>query len=93
MGQTFGASKFEILTKIAIPSSIPFVLTGMRVGLGVAWSTIIGAERLGYLINLCRGIYRPDIIIAAMICVGLIGAGLGHVLTLAERRLMKGGRW
>lgn len=99
VGQTFGASKFEILTKIAIPSSIPFVLTGMRVGLGVAWSTIIGAEMLaataglGYLINLCRGIYRPDIIIAAMICVGLIGAGLGYVLTLAERRLMKGGRW
>ncbi len=96
VGQTFGASKFEILRKIAIPSSIPFVLTGMRVGLGVAWSTIIGAEMLaataglGYLINLCRGIYRPDIIIAAMICVGLIGAALGYLLTLLERQLMKG---
>ncbi|MCH1984519.1 ABC transporter permease [Ruminococcus sp. OA3] len=99
VGQTFGATKFEILRKIAIPSSIPFVLTGMRVGLGVAWSTIIGAEMLaataglGYLINLCRGIYRPDIIIAAMICVGLIGAALGYLLTLLERQLMKGGRW
>ena len=68
----------------------------MRVGLGVAWSTIIGAEMLaataglGYLINLCRGIYRPDIIIAAMICVGLIGAALGYLLTLLERQLMKG---
>lgn len=99
VGQTFGASKLEILYKIAIPSAIPFILTGMRVGLGVAWSTIIGAEMLaataglGYLINLCRGIYRPDIIIAAMICVGMIGALLGYLLTLLERQLMKGGRW
>ena len=99
VGQTFGASKGEILRKIAIPSSIPFVLTGMRVGLGVAWSTIIGAEMLaataglGYLINLCRGIYRPDIIIASMICVGVIGAALGLVLTFVEKQLMKGGRW
>lgn len=75
------------------------VLTGMRVGLGVAWSTIIGAEMLaataglGYLINLCRGIYRPDIIIASMICVGVIGAALGLVLTFVEKQLMKGGRW
>lgn len=87
------------MRKIAIPSSIPFVLTGMRVGLGVAWSTIIGAEMLaataglGYLINLCRGIYRPDIIIASMICVGVIGAALGLVLTFVEKQLMKGGRW
>lgn len=99
VGQTFGARKFEILCKIAIPSAIPFILTGLRVALGVSWSTIIGAEMLaatsglGYLINLCRGIYRPDIIIAAMICVGLIGAALGCLLTLLEHQLMKGGRW
>jgi ABC-type nitrate/sulfonate/bicarbonate transport system permease component len=99
VGQTFGASKLEILLKIAIPSAIPYILTGLRVGLGVAWSTIIGAEMLaataglGYLINLCRGIYRPDIIIAAMFCVGLVGAALGYLLTLLEHRLMRGGRW
>lgn len=85
--------------QILFERNIPFVLTGMRVGLGVAWSTIIGAEMLaataglGYLINLCRGIYRPDIIIASMICVGVIGAALGLVLTFVEKQLMKGGRW
>ena len=99
VGQTFGASKFEILYKIAIPSAIPYITTGMRVALGTAWSTIIGAEMLaasaglGYLINLCRGIYRPDVIIAAMICVGVIGALLGLLLSLLEKQLMKGGRW
>lgn len=99
VGQIFGAKRHTILWKVAIPSAIPYITTGMRVALGVSWSTIIGAEMLaataglGYLINLCRGIYRPDVIIAAMICVGVIGAGLGLLLTLLEKQLMKGGRW
>lgn len=99
VAQTFGASKGQILLKVAIPSSIPYIMTGVRVALGASWATIVGAEMLaaekglGYLINMCRGIYRPDIILAGMICVGVIGALFALILSFVENQLMKGGRW
>ena len=43
VGQTFGASNFQMLVRIAIPTSLPFVMTGIRVALGAAWTTIVAA--------------------------------------------------
>lgn len=99
VAEVFGASKRETLFKVAIPSSIPYLMTGMKVALGNAWATIVGAEMLaankglGYMITLCRGIYRTDVIIAGMICIGIVGTCLNLLLNRMEKQLMKGGRW
>ncbi|MFI3207611.1 MAG: ABC transporter permease [Eubacteriales bacterium] len=99
VAEVFGAGKFETLLKVAIPSAIPYYMTGMKVALGNSWATIVGAEMLastcglGYLITLCRGIYRTDVIIAGMICIGVVGALLNFILGRIEKQLMKGGRW
>lgn len=99
VAEVSGASKLETLFRVAIPSAIPFIMTGMKVALGNAWATIVGAEMiaanrgLGYLITLCRGIYRTDVIIAGMICIGVVGAILILILSFFEKQLMKGGRW
>ena len=45
------------------------------------------------MIQQCRGIYRPDVIIAGMIAIGLIGAVLTGVIGIVEKRVLKGGRW
>ena len=99
VAEVFGATKRETLFKVAIPSAIPYFMTGMKVALGNSWATIVGAEMLaancglGYLITLCRGIYRTDVIIAGMICIGVVGTILHLLLGILEKQLMKGGRW
>jgi NitT/TauT family transport system permease protein/taurine transport system permease protein len=99
VGRTFGATNFQLLTKIAIPTSLPMILTGMRVALGASWTALVAAELiastrgLGFMIQQSRGLFRPDVIIAGMIAIGLIGAFLTFLLNLLEKAVLKGGRW
>lgn len=98
VGQTFGASDFQMLSYIAVPTALPMIMTGIRVALGAAWTCIVAAEMLastkglGYMIQQARGIYRPDIIICGMIAIGAIGAVFSGFLSLIENAIVKGVR-
>lgn len=98
VGKTFGATNFQMLRYIAIPTALPLVMTGIRVALGASWTCIVAAEMLastkglGYMIQQARGIYRPDIIICGMIAIGIIGALFSAVLSLIENAVVKGVR-
>lgn len=99
VAQIFGASHLEILFKVALPSALPMIFTGLKVSLAAAWSAIVAAELiastrgLGFMIQQCRGIYRPDVIIAGMIAIGVIGYILTGCIGLLERYFLKGERW
>ena len=96
VGQTFGASNLQMLCHIAIPTALPLIMTGVRVALGASWATIVAAELLastrglGFMIQQARGIYRPDVIIAGMIAIGVIGALLAWLLQKVEDQVVKG---
>lgn len=96
VARTFGASNWQMLLKIGIPTALPYIMTGIRVALGAAWTTIVAAELiastqgLGFMIQQSRGIYRPDIIIVGMLTIGIIGAVLTWLLSLLEKRIVKG---
>lgn len=44
--KTQGASRFQIFTKIVVPFTLPYMMTGIRIGLGVAWMCIVAAEMI-----------------------------------------------
>ena len=96
VGQTFGASNFQMLVNIAIPTSLPMIMAGAKVALGSSWTCIVAAELLasvkglGYMIQQARGIYRPDIIISGMIAIGLIGILISWLLGKIEKMVIKG---
>lgn len=96
VGRTFGATRLQMLFKIAIPTALPMIMTGVRVALGASWTCIVAAEMLasnrglGYMVQQARGIFRPDIIICGMITIGLIGAAFSYLLSLVERQIIKG---
>ena len=68
-----------VLRSAVLPSALPSILTGVRVGLGFAWRALIAAEILGSPVGLGQMIYqaaawqRTDIMIAGALVIGLLG--------------------
>ena len=94
--QTLGAKQKDILLKVVIPASSPYILTGLRIGAGIAWMCVVAAEMLpgsdaglGYLIMYAYSLSRMDIVVASMIIIGLIGLTLDRGLRYIEDKYFK----
>lgn len=90
--RTLGAGERHILLKVLIPAAAPSMVNGMRIGLGVAWMSLVAAEMLpgsisgvGYLIMYGYSYARTDIVIAGIISIGLIGAILDVLFRWIEQ--------
>jgi NitT/TauT family transport system permease protein len=88
----FGVSRAVLFRRVVIPAVLPEIIVGMRIGIGVAWLVVVAAEMialrsgLGYLIMDSRNAgNRYDLVIAAMIIIGLIGLLLDGCTRLLER--------
>lgn len=74
-----GLPKWKLLFRVVIPSALPSIITGLRLGVGVAWVLVIVAEMLavksglGFVLWDAFQFIRMDIIVAAMFSVGIIG--------------------
>ena len=85
VGRTLGLSEGEGVRRIVLPSALPSILTGLRLGLGYSWRSLIGAELiaaasgLGYLIHDAEALSRPDVIVAGVLVLGVIGAATDHL--------------
>jgi NitT/TauT family transport system permease protein len=93
LAQALGAKQRQIFWHVYLPASMPMILTGLRQGLGLCWFVIIAAEMLpgaesgiGYLLIYASDNAAMDIVIAAMLIVGSIGA----LLSLMMRHIMSG---
>lgn len=90
-----GASNASIFIKVIFPASLPSTFTGMRIGVGVAFTCVIVAELiavrsgLGYLITEARMIVRSDIVIAGMIAIGVVGFTLDAIVRLIMRHALR----
>lgn len=79
MGRTFGASRWQIVWRVRLPASAPYIFTGMRVALGNAIATIVAAEMLastngiGYLLVSGQNFLDPEETFSAMIALGFLG--------------------
>jgi ABC-type nitrate/sulfonate/bicarbonate transport system permease component len=95
--RTLGARRRDIYLKILIPGATPAIYTGARIGMGIAWMTLIAAEftgvksgyGLGYMIMVARDIQRPDHIVAGMVIIGLIGYILDICLRGVEHAMLR----
>ena len=99
VAKVHGASRGWILRKVIIPSILPDILGGMRVGLGVGWMCIVAAEMiggesigLGKLILKYSELMRMAEIVVGMLAIGLCGFLMNEVLLQIEKRLFRW-RW
>lgn len=90
--RNFGITGFQLVRHVVLPGAMAQIVTGMRIGLGVAWLVVVAAEMvaidsgLGYLIIDSRNAgNRYDLVVAAMIIIGIIGFALDALMRRLER--------
>lgn len=93
LAKTLGASDRQTFFHVYLPAAMPMILTGLRQGLGLCWFVIIAAEMMtgsdsgiGYLLMYASDNSAMDIVIAAMLIIGAVGASLAFMM----RRIMHG---
>ncbi|MCE5335722.1 MAG: ABC transporter permease [Desulfobacteraceae bacterium] len=94
--KVFGAKRSYIIRKIVIPSVLPDIATGMRVGLGIAWMCIVAAEMIGgemvgigRLILKYAELIRMGEIIVGMLIIGVIGFIMNEIFIIIEARIFR----
>jgi len=96
--RALGAGRWETIRSVILPGALPYVLTGIRSGLGFGWRALIAAELvgtpdgLGQMIFAAAEYHRSDIIIAGCLIIGLIAITMDRwLLAPIERRTIQ--RW
>lgn len=92
VGRVLKLSRWKTLTKILIPATLPYMFTGFRLSLGIAWLVIVAAEMLtgrpgvgGFLWQEYNALIYEHIILS-IIVIGLVGFALDRLMSLVEKR-------
>jgi len=78
--RSLGAKDWRLIWEVVLPASLPFIIAGMRVGIGLAFLNLVAAEMsgasagLGYRVSASHLVFRSDKMIAALVTLGILGA-------------------
>ncbi|MDT0176124.1 taurine ABC transporter permease TauC [Enterobacter sp. BRE11] len=91
--QSLGASRWQLLRWVILPGALPEILTGLRIGLGVGWSTLVAAELiaatrgLGFMVQSAGEFLATDVVLAGIAVIALIAFTLELGLRALQRHL------
>lgn len=94
MGRAGNMSTRRVITHIVLPGAVPSILTGVRVGLTMAWLALVVAETLGatsgigFLAENAREFLQTNIIVLVIVIYALVGVLSDQLARLLERRLL-----
>jgi nitrate/nitrite transport system permease protein len=93
VSRVFGVSTFEHVTRIVFPASVPMIMSGARISIGIAWFVIVAAEMVGaqsgigyFIWNEWNNLQIASMIVA-IVLIGLVGLGLDSALAQIGRSL------
>lgn len=91
--RSLGASRAQVLWLVILPGALPEILTGLRIGLGVGWSTLVAAELiaatrgLGFMVQSAGEFLATDVVLAGIAVIAIIAFLLELGLRALQRRL------
>lgn len=94
VGRVFAFSRWQTVTRIVLPATVPGLFSAVRQGVMQAWLTVIfvellaSSEGLGFFMAYSRALGQIDLVIVSMFVIGAIGLGIDAVLRLIESRLL-----
>lgn len=95
MLKSFGATKWQILTKLILPANIGNMVNIIKINIGLAWVGVIVGEflvsryGLGYLIVYGGQVFRLDLVMMGVVVLAICAFLMYSVVNLLERRLTK----
>lgn len=91
--QALGATPRQVLWHVVLPSALPDILTGVRIGLGTGWSTLVAAELvaatrgLGFMVQSAANFLVTDVVVLGILVIGAVAVGLELLIRALQRRL------
>ncbi|WP_316436905.1 nitrate ABC transporter permease [Leptolyngbya sp. NK1-12] len=88
--RTLGASRWRTLTKVILPAAAPYIVSGLRISIGIAWLVIVAAEILvggsgiGYFVWNEWNNLKITSIITAILVIGVVGLLLDRLFGLLQ---------
>lgn len=88
-------SKKVLILQVILPSAVPSIFTGLRVGMDLAWRSVVGAELIaasagiGYMMSYARELSQTDVMLASVLCIGLVGLLLDALLKWIQAKLIR----
>lgn len=92
VARAFGFSRWKYLTKVLIPFSLPHIITGLRLSVGVAWLVIVAGEMLsggmgiGFFVWDSWNALSLEKVISAILIIGIVGLALDRLFSMVEKR-------
>ncbi|MEV0135598.1 ABC transporter permease [Dactylosporangium sp. NPDC050688] len=92
---TLGAEQKDLFLRVVIPSAVPYIATGLRLGGSFAFLVLVGAEMIGadagigYLVISSQQLFKIPDMFAALVVLGVIGLAINYGLIAGERRISK----
>ncbi|WP_443218133.1 taurine ABC transporter permease TauC [Pseudomonas sp. Gutcm_11s] len=92
--QALGATPGQLIRHVVLPSALPDILTGVRIGLGVGWSTLVAAELiaaqrgLGFMVQSAAQFLVTDVVILGILLIAVIAFALELGLRALQRKLV-----
>jgi len=93
-GRMLGARGWRLLVHVILPAALPSIFAGLRISMGFAWMAVVVSELvavkngLGYVMFDAYGFLRADLVVAAMVMIGLLGFTCDRVMIWLERRAL-----
>ena len=93
--RTFNANKWQILTKLVIPSSLPTLISMLKISVGMAWigsimgEYLVSRAGLGYLIVYGGQVFKLDLVMAATVVLCLLATLMYILVAALEKAIIK----
>jgi taurine transport system permease protein len=91
---SFGATRWQVIHQVILPSAMPEIITSMRIGVGFGWTTLVAAEMvastsgLGYMVLSASKFLQTATVIMGIVVIAAIAYLFDHLMRFIERRVV-----
>ena len=91
---SFGATRWQVMRYVIMPSAMPEILTAMRIGIGFGWTTLVAAEMvastkgLGYMVLSASQFLQTPVVIMGIFVIAIIAFAFDLLMRFIERRVV-----
>jgi taurine transport system permease protein len=91
---SFGATRWQVIHQVILPSAMPEIITAMRIGIGFGWTTLVAAEMvastagLGYMVLSASKFLQTATVIMGIVVIAAIAYAFDHLMRYVEKRVV-----